>query len=214
MRVLVATLIRRDGDKVYQYPDATQSILDLKWRGQLDHFMPSGADKQPNSIARKYEWARTMALEGGYDALLTAESDMLLPPDALERLMTAGADVAYGLYCFRQSPYHWNACSELTRFEARLWTENPESAVQRWGAIAAVKGLGLGCTLIRREVLETVTFRYHPTAQADHYFALDTALCGFNQVVDTTVICGHIVGENAVFPTNEGCLWRMQARTI
>jgi len=214
MRVLVATLIRRDGNMVYHYPDAAQSIVKLKWRGQLDHFMPSGADEQPNSIARKYECARTMAIEGGYDALLTAESDMLLPPDALERLIMAQADVVYGLYSFRQAPHHWNACSELTRFEARFWTEDRDAAAARWGTCAAVRGLGLGCTLIRREVLETVTFRYHTSAQVDHYFALDAALYGFNQVVDTSVICGHIVGEKAVFPTNEGCLWRMQARTI
>lgn len=213
MKILIATLIRRTETTVFHYSSAIESIMRLRWENgtQVDHFMPSGGDDELGSIARKYEQARIWALHGGYDALLTAESDMILPVDALEELESAKADVAYGLYCFRQWPYGWNIATQVTRTEIRYLSADIQAARAAWGSVVPCEGVGLGCTFIRRHVLETVPFRFHPSAHADHLFALDVRTTGHIQVVNTRVVCGHLAGTRVVYPTNEVPLWRMQA---
>lgn len=57
-------------------------------------------------ILGQYQRARELALTGGYEALMTVESDMVVPPDALLRLVSvleAGADGASGLYAHRHA---------------------------------------------------------------------------------------------------------------
>ena len=211
MRVLVATLIRRDKGRVYQYPQATESILALRFDSQVDYFMPSGGDDDEQSIYRKYEQARAWALWGCYDALLCAESDMLLPVDALERLAAVHADVVYGLYTFRKYPHQWNVTTKLDRFSLKFISNEPDRARAAWGQVITCDGVGQGCTLIKRAALEAIPFRYHPSAGVDHLFSFDAKTCGLTQAADCGCICGHITGDNVVYPTNEGELWRMQA---
>ena len=210
MRVLITTLIRRGNDRVYQYPAATESILGLRFKHQVDHFMPSGGDTDEQSIYRKYEQARAWALLGGYDALLCAESDMILPPDALERLNAVHADVVYGLYTFRKPPHQWNITTKLDRFSFKFLSEEPERAAQAWGQVIQCDGVGQGCTLIRRAALEAIPFRYHPSAGVDHLFSFDAKEYGLTQAADLGCICGHITTDGVVYPTIEGDLWRMQ----
>lgn len=209
MRVLVATLIKRTRERIYQYPAATESILGLRYHKQVDYFMPSGGDTGLDSIWRKYEEARRVALIGGYDALLCAESDMVLPPDTLEKMQYIDADIIYGLYTFRNAPHQWNVCTYLDRFTFKFLSDNVDKAREAWGKVIRCAGVGQGCTLIRRNVLESVPFRYAPTAGVDHLHALEAAEQGFSQVCDTTIICGHITHDGVLYPTNEGDLWRI-----
>lgn len=210
MRVLVATLIRRDKGRVYQYPQATESILALRFNAQVDHFMPSGGDTDEQSIYRKYEQARAWALLGGYDALLCAESDMLLPVDALERLAAVHADVVYGLYTFRKFPHQWNITTHLDRFSFKFLSEEPKRAALAWGQVITCDGVGQGCTLIKRKALEAIPFRYHPSAGVDHLFSFDAKEYGLTQAADCGCICGHITGNDVVCPDIGEQLWRMQ----
>jgi hypothetical protein len=48
-------------------------------------------------ILERYNRTRDIFLQGDWEALLTVESDMVLPPDAVTRLLDCDADVAYGL---------------------------------------------------------------------------------------------------------------------
>jgi len=52
-------------------------------------------------------------LDQGFDALLTIEHDMVIPPDALLKLLDTKADVVYGLYVFRSQPKTLNANANL-----------------------------------------------------------------------------------------------------
>ena len=66
-----------------------------------------------HNIAHNYNKARKWVLENDYDALFTVEADMIVPPDALEKLLAVDADVAYGLYCFKNTST-WSAWSQLS----------------------------------------------------------------------------------------------------
>jgi len=135
-------------------------------------------------------------LAGDYDALLCVESDMIIPPDTLTRLAACKSDVAYGLYVFRHTKHAWSAYETMEETSGRSISEDAIRARAKWGSVIDVAGVGLGCTLIKRTVLEHVPFRLSADApdktSCDWTFALDCHDYGFTQRCDLGVVCGHI----------------------
>jgi hypothetical protein len=147
-----------------------------------------------HNIAHNYQKARKWVLDNGYDALMTVEADMIIPPNAVSKLVEADAPVAYGLYCFKNTST-WSAWTRLDMESGRSIRKDPELCKANWGKVMEVAGVGLGCTLIKREVLEAIEFRTdeaHPTVHNDWVFAYDCQQYNFKQVCDLSVVCGHI----------------------
>jgi len=147
-----------------------------------------------NNIAYNYNKARKWALDNDYDALLTVEADMVIPPDALSKMLKHDADVVYGLYCFKNTST-WSAFMEMDIKHGRSLSKDKAKARSVWGDTIKVDGVGLGCTLIHRRVLEAIEFRVDEIKSHLHndwFFALDCKEHGFKQVCDTSVVCGHI----------------------
>jgi len=147
------------------------------------------------NVLAQYDHARDIALGGPYDALLTVEQDMILPPHAVEALCNTAAPVVYGTYMLRHGRPTLNAWQyigeqglgmSLDRYPAELM------ALQKSG-IGRVSGCGFGCTLIRRAALEAVPFRSDGAGHApDMPFALDCTRAGILQMARFDVRCGHI----------------------
>ena len=149
------------------------------------------------NIAHNYEKARQRALDQDYDYLFTVEADLIIPGDALTRLLDVDADIAYGLYCFRATGT-WSAWTRLDMEGGRSLRKDPELARQAWGRVIDVAGVGRGCTLISRRVLEALTFHTdeaHPTVHNDWVLAYEAQQAGFSQRCDLGVVCGHIDGK-------------------
>jgi hypothetical protein len=159
-----------------------------------------------SSNSANFSGRLSWALAGGYDALLTVEHDMVLPPGAVERLWAVDADVVYGVYLLRHGSNVVNALEasqgrnigmSLT-FAPRLLAQ-----AQRAGVVE-VSGVGFGCTLMRREVLERIPFR--PDGEGgqapDIPFATDCVRAGVRQVAHFGVLCGH-VEEGKVLQVSE-----------
>jgi hypothetical protein len=147
-----------------------------------------------HNIAHNYNKARDFVLNNNYDYLLTVESDMVIPSNALTKLLEADTDVAYGLYCFKNTST-WSAWTSLDMDGGRSIRKDPGYAKASWGKVIDVVGLGMGCTLIRRNVLEALPFRTdenHATVHNDWVFAWDLQQNGFKQKCDLSVVCGHI----------------------
>jgi hypothetical protein len=176
--------------------------------GGFDVFIPAagygdGLRDPRDVITDKYNAARAIVLAQGYDALLTVESDMRVPADALERLAATGADVAYATYGFRRGdPPLLNAFSVMDpdAMAGYALSRVPERLRAAWGQVVEVDGVGLGCTLIRRAALAAVPFRIDRTrphqdgtfSHCDWYFALDCVERDIRQVAHLGVLCGHI----------------------
>ena len=146
------------------------------------------------NICHNYNKARKWVLDNEYDYLFTVEADMVVPPDALTKLLEVDADVAYALYCFK-STSTWSAWTELSMEHGRSLRKDPQLARDYWGKVMPVAGVGLGCTLIKREVLEVLPFRtddLHPSVHNDWCFAVDCQEKGFKQMCHMGVVCGHI----------------------
>jgi len=147
-----------------------------------------------NNIAHNYNKARKWVLDNDYDALFTVEADMIIPPDALSKMIKHDASVVYGLYCFKNSST-WSAFTELDIKHGRSLSKDKERARSLWGQTIEIAGVGTGCTLIHRRVLEQIEFRtdeFHPGFHHDWHFALDCQEKGFKQVCDLSIVCGHI----------------------
>lgn len=205
-RVLIGVLAWR------LHSETVRRIMAQRSAGPLDVLIMWGDDIRPyedrfDAVTRKYQTLRERFLAGPYDALLTVEDDMLIPEDALERLLDVEADIAYGLYVWRYEGNHaWSAHPRVREEDGLLkfWplsTMGEELPRKLWGQRLRVEGLGLGCTLIRRHVLARIPWRRPVVPDAhcnDTYFALDAQEHGFTQVCDLGVVCGHRTGDGRI----------------
>lgn len=150
------------------------------------------------NILYLYVRARELFLRGAWTHMLTLEDDILPPPDALPRLLGLGMPVAYSLYCWRRQGHPWSAYRVLFEDSGESYIhELPQiaRAAARDGAALEVRGVGLGCTLIRRDVVEAVDFRIPPGRRfaCDWYFAWDVQRAGYRQACHFGVQAGHML---------------------
>jgi len=179
------------------YARTVMGAMNVIWDSAIDYVFgreDTITDLPYDNICKKFNHARKMALEGGYDALWTVESDIIVPPLALERLTRIDADVAYGLYASRHGNHRWLSFLHIGDRYGISVSDDATNAREAWGQVIETQGVGLGCTLIWRRVLEQIEFR-HPASEVanDWFFALDCQAHGFVQKHDLGVVCGHIV---------------------
>jgi len=179
------------------YARTMTSIMTMDW----PHAMPVVFGRNDTPVGSKYvdicakhNEARQMTLDGNFDALFLVENDMVIPADALTRLTALDADVAYGLYVARHGLHQWLCYTYLGDTGGVSLTPQDELRREVWGKPFASQGVGMGCTLIHRHVLEAFEFRTHPDDDVadDWMFSLDCIAAGFRQVHDLGVVCGHI----------------------
>jgi len=197
MRILVVTpILREPNGRARLYARAVASILNLQWPGQIDHYVANGGDDylQPSeTVTRKYQEAREVFLAGKWDYLFAAEYDMILPPDTLTRLVNLEADIAYGLYVFRHGQPKWNAALTVQEKFWQSFADVPTIVAARaWNTVQTVAGLGMGCTLLKRETVAALPFRNWKGVACDWALAYDALGMGLTQRMDLGVVCGHM----------------------
>lgn len=180
-------------------PETVASLFQLQWPGalsylfQVDNPYPDGRA----NVLHQYQRARSTFLAGRWDALFVVESDIILTaPDVLLKLAALNADLAYGMYMFRSQPYMLNLFERYPG-KARnhgesltVWPSKYAAALEK--KQIDVSGGGLGCVLIRRNVLELVDFRHEgEKTHCDSFFTMDVYSAGFSMRADTSVACGH-----------------------
>lgn len=191
-----------------------ESIFALDWDHRCDVVF-GREDKQPaqqamdENITQKYNDARTMAINGDYDAMLTVEADMVIPAITLQRLTRVSADVVYGLYVSRHSK-KWLVFDELTEAAGSYACDTEGFAKDAWGKVVESVGVGLGCTLIYKRALLDIPFRLDGFMSCDWYFSLDCIEQGFTQKHDLGVVCGHIDNNEILYPSLDPGLVRYE----
>lgn len=156
----------------------------------LDFVGGYGAARARNLIAEE-------CLEGGFDAVLMVDSDIVLPPDALGPLLEGGCPVVLGCYPRRGEP----GGTEVFLPGMRDFTDaNRVMAADLPRRRFEAKGGGMGCALVRADVFRTLPrpwFEYveYPDGailSEDNRFC---DLCSRNGVrieADGRVRCGHV----------------------
>lgn len=170
---------------------AQKTAVDYVW--EVGRYNPYPGEKTKNVVAQ-YQRARELCLAGDYEAMLTVEHDMVIPPNAVQRLYNTDASVVYGVYMLRHGSHTLNAWQWINNrnigMSLSLYPRELKAARARgW---AEVSGVGWGCTLIRRQVLEQISIRGDVTDAGDIGFATDCLRTGHKMIARFDVPCDHI----------------------
>lgn len=142
---------------------------------------------------RKY--LRKYALDNDYDYLMFVDSDVMLPPHAVNVLVATKGDVISGAYlnAFELGGKTVIApvlFKDLGDGQCQLFTYEGAAVPQ----VMEIGAAGLGCTLIKRKVLEQVDIRSFGNSESggeDMAFYVDAREKGFDARANTYVRCIH-----------------------
>ena len=139
----------------------------------------------------------------GAEWLLMVDSDIVVPGDALELLLSDGVDVCMGYY-----PRHGRTDGALPFFElgtsgyrTHIFADEVKQLRDDGTNLLQVKGGGLGCTLVRTDVFGRIKYPWfdwvtykdgHGSLSEDLYFCRELEKAGIPMYLDTRVSCGHI----------------------
>lgn len=184
--------------------ETVESVASQRWSGGTLHHEISrhnphtGADSWRN-VQAQFVRGREMFLAGDYDAMWLVEHDMQVPPDALAKMAVTDAPVVYGVYLFRHKSYTVSAFRyDNDRNVGMSLMQYPQELRQAKAAGQyRVSGVGFGCTLIHRPVLERIEMRggIDGNRYPDLSFAHDCLREGFVQIARFDVPCLHYCPE-------------------
>jgi GT2 family glycosyltransferase len=132
-----------------------------------------------------------IAVEGGYTHIFFQDSDVIIPENTLEKLVKADKPIITGIYYAKRFPNYWPVI--LKKLKDGLWEyyyEYPQDG------IFEVDGAGMGCCLIKAEVLKKLGENpFNPIGDItgeDIAFCYRARMIGYKTYVDPSVQCGHI----------------------
>ena len=139
------------------------------------------------------------AVNRNFDAVLWVDSDMIFPPDLLEKLaadLESGKDIVSGLCFCRRFPYAPVVYQKL-ELEGETpvtdsYVDYPEDGMFR------VAGCGFGVVMMKTGVLRQIGEQYHtvfsplPHFGEDLSFCIRARGCGYEIWCDPAVRIGHV----------------------
>lgn len=154
------------------------------------------------NVQLNYEKARQVVLSQGYDALLCVENDMILPPDALRKLVETDAPVVSGLYVLRHGAhvpnlFQWGASSDIGG--AMHW-DALRAHIDHGETMIPISGGCQGVVLLRRQVLTGFSFIREHNGAPDMDLMRYCWTRNIPQVARLDVQCGHVDGETVLHP--------------
>lgn len=166
----------------------------------VEHVLRGGTSREAQ--AKSLNRIREFILNNRYEYFMSIESDLIPPRDIIERLMCYKCPVVGTTYLIgyadskTQPP---RPCIFATRKGKNGRTETynlkPHEGFAIFGTgLQQVHGCGLGCTLIKRSVLEKVRFWYildPPPKHSDVLFYMDLHNMKIPIYMDTNLIVPH-----------------------
>jgi len=166
----------------------------------LEAYHTERGNNSREALARSQNVARRIALNEGYDYILSIESDIMCPPDVVERLLKHAKPVVTGFYYIgdrekgQRVPcitiLKWN--EELGAYGTRLlfideWEDYTNKGLKK------VAAGGMGVCLIKRNVFEKFAFTYDTRLKghSDIYFFNECFRQKIPVYVDTDLYCEH-----------------------
>lgn len=205
MKVLIFTATYGEGPIRGMVESVKAQVTDAEYQHVISRHNPY-AEGDLRNVTEQMNHGRELALDGGYEAMLAVEHDMLIPPDALQKLIECEAPVAYGVYVFRHGVPILNAYEKYPypsiNVGESLSLKPKKLANLMKQVVVEVSGIGFGCTLIRREVLEQIPFRQREGDRggSDVEFAMDCLKRDIRQLAHFGVVCGHWDGSKWLMP--------------
>ena len=137
------------------------------------------------------DWAKR------YDYLLSVDSDIILPRDALSKMIAADKDIISGLYIQRIPNTH---TLEVYMSTANGGCTNIPYALIKDRGVVEIVACGMGCALIKSTVFQTLQYPHffyksaltrQKTISEDVYFCTKARAAGFSVWADASILCDH-----------------------
>ena len=151
-------------------------------------------------VTKAHNILRDKALKEGYDYLFILDQDVIPPERAIEILISRNKKAIAGLYFGNHTlPDGTNAIMPFAwRFTQKEhdWTQtrylNHEEIWQP--GLIKIAFAGGGCTLLHRDILDKIKFRYDPSIDAwdDRWLGYDIYDKGLEFYLDNTIKCKHL----------------------
>ena len=158
------------------------------------------------NVGKRIEDSRNALREYGikhkYDFILFVEQDVILPIYSLKKLVAEERKVMAGVYfvpvTFVKDGNTVNIITPLLGVADEFETGNQhfmgdaeiEEYIKKKSRVMRVKGCGLGCVLVRRDVFNKVKFRFDTYDDAQN-FSRDLGKLKIPMYADTSVVCKH-----------------------
>jgi len=148
---------------------------------------------------------RDKFLNENYDFFFSLEQDIIPPKDIIEKLLKHNKEIVSAYYCKLQkvglrdneTGEVKNAIIEFALVwvsvdKERIRRANPQEVLNK--GLIKVGGYGIGCVLIKREVLEKIKFEYKPDKKAfdDMLFCDDAEKAGYDLFLDSNIRVTHL----------------------
>jgi hypothetical protein len=151
------------------------------------------------TINDSHEECRKYFLENDFDYMLHLETDVIPPIDVIERLLNNNKKICSGVYDIFQGSKRKPMIQIDDRFDKSVRAYrtpefvNVDEPLVFNGGVNKVYHAGIGCILIHKSILETISFRVQEgsTIHSDTWFANDCFFINANIYIDTTVQCKH-----------------------
>jgi glycosyltransferase involved in cell wall biosynthesis len=172
----------------------------LRRRGAKVVHVPRGQNSR-QALCNAQNWAREKVLSEGYDYLMFIESDIIPTPDAISRLISYELPVVGATYYLKDHQQNLEVpCIFFTEYKpevdangTRLITLQEVPGFLNTG-LRQVHGMGLGCTVFRRDIIERFSFWHDErfdNKHSDVYYYMDLHNNKIPVYVDTNFIVKH-----------------------
>lgn len=179
-------------------PEAHKLITELNPELEVIYSPFGGTTRKSQCDA--YNVIRARVLDEGYDYLMIIESDLFPQEGIIEDLMANDKDIVGAPYLIYGQGNDCDATPCVTSGKFAPSPSGFRETFMEWSELdgtlkQTMGGCGLGCCLIKREVLETITSFKWAKSHADTYFHRDAHRLGFETWIDTRFMVDHHPSE-------------------
>ena len=186
MRVLIAMPTSRHIEV-----ETSASLIGMHKVGEIGVYMPVGysVDVSRNLIVEH-------AISNNYDYIFWVDTDMIVPKDALIKMLSSGKDIISGVYSYKLL----NGTNAVAKINKNgTYKDIPLKKIRETNKIMEVDGIGFGCVLTKTSVFNALRkpyFKFTEVCGEDIYFCIKAQEKGYKVYLDTSIKCGHIGSVN------------------
>lgn len=188
---------KKDNKKILIALPTNKNVETETFKSIYDQIIPEGYETEIQFFyGYQVDQIRNLIAEWGknYSYLFCVDSDIVLPNDALIKLINADKDVISGVYVQRNDKQIVELYEDTAQGQINIPTNKMEQGLMK------ISACGFGCVLIKQKVLSTLQyphFKYKSalnhknTVSEDVYFCNKAKENGFEIWADTTILCKH-----------------------
>lgn len=135
---------------------------------------------------------------------------MIVPDDALSKLMDVQSPIVTGLYILRHGEPASNIFKHEKNVRALGGNMKFDEMKKRWGQTLRVTGGAMGCLLVDATVIKDFCFEVGKPGAPDIPFMVHCAERGIETQARLDVMCGHIKGNNDVLWPDKDSGYRIE----